>query len=104
MKALYRKGAKLIGNQVIAARYRLVFYASDGCTINTATLWEDGTSSCNCKGWRFHRTCKHSIRALDLTGNLDETGERREHPTSDAPEKPTRATSPFRRRTRPVDT
>ena len=103
MKVTYWRGKKLLGSQTIEARYRLVFYASDGCTINTATLWEDGTTSCNCKGWQFRKKCKHSIRALTITADVDETGERPE-PIPAVPEEPVQRTTPFRRRTRSVDT
>ena len=103
MQPTFKRGRKFLGDKEIAARHRLVFYASDGCTINTATLWEDGTSSCNCRGWIFHKKCKHAARALSLTANLDETGEQSSRPTPPAPASPC-ATNPFRRRSRSVDT
>jgi hypothetical protein len=103
MQPTYRRGKKFIGSQEIGAKHRLIFYASDGCTINTATLWVDGTASCNCPGWRFHRKCKHSARALNLTATVDETGGP-DRSTSAAPEEPPRGTTPFKRRTRSVDT
>jgi hypothetical protein len=100
----YRTGKKFIGNKAIDARYRLTVYGDDGFTVHTATLWEDGTSSCNCPRWGpkvdGKRQCKHSVRALTLTANIDETGDQPEPP---AP-KVQPATNPFRRRSRPVDT
>ncbi len=103
MKATYWRGKKLLNGQTIAARHRLVFYASDGRSINTATLWEDGTTSCNCKGWCFRQKCKHATRALALTADVDETGERPD-PAPTAQDGPAHGTTPFRRRTRSVDT
>lgn len=104
MEPSYRAGKKFIGNQAIEARHRLTFYGNDGFTVHTATLWDDGTSSCNCPRWGpkvdGRRQCVHSVRALALTANIDETGDQPEPP---AP-KPQRGTNPFRRRSRPVDT
>jgi len=103
MGATFKRGKKFLDGQEIEARHRLVFYASDGCTINTATLWVDGTTSCNCPGWSFRKKCKHADRALHLTASIDETGELSSRPTSNAAESP-KATNPFRRRSRNVDT
>jgi hypothetical protein len=105
MDPSYRAGKKFIGNKAIEARFRYTFFGNDGYTKHTATLWEDGTSSCNCPRWGPHlpgqpRRCPHSERALTLTANVDETGEQPE------PEKPAgpQTTSPFRRGRRSVDT
>ena len=99
----YRHGKKFLDGKTIEARFRLTVHGDDGFTVHTATLWEDGTTSCNCPRWGPHkrgeqRRCPHSIRAATLTANVDETREQPE-PTPAAP-----ATSPFRRRSRTVDT
>ena len=101
MQPTFKKGKKIVGDKVIDAVHRLTFYASDGCTINTATLWADGTTSCNCMGWRFRKSCKHAARAHFLTANVDETGEGR---TPAAPEDVPRGTRPAGPRIRSVDT
>lgn len=100
----YRGGKKFVDGKAIEAKYRLTFYGNDGFTVHTATLWEDGTSSCNCPQWIKKTTkvrgCRHSLRAMDLTANIDETGEQPDPPKPDEP----KATSPFKRRPRSVDT
>jgi hypothetical protein len=105
MEPSYRAGKKFLGGEVIEATYRLTFYGNDGFTIHTATLWDDGTTSCNCPRWTkkmqgMERGCPHSVRAQSLTANIDETGER---PVAPPPTVP-RETNPFRRRSRSVDT
>lgn len=103
----FHGGQKFIGSLAISARYRLTCFGSDGVTIYTATLWADGTSSCNCPAWRFERNgvrkCKHATRALSLTADVDETGGQA-RPTPAAAEEPVQGTNPFRRRSRQVDT
>jgi hypothetical protein len=99
----YRHGKKFLDGKTIEAKFRLTVHGDDGFTVHTATLWEDGTTSCNCPRWGPHkrgeqRRCPHSIRAATLTANIDETREQ-PGPTPAAP-----ATSPFRRRSRTVDT
>jgi hypothetical protein len=105
MEPSYRMGKKFFNGKAIDARYRLTFYGNDGFTVHTATLWEDGTSSCNCPRWTRKTTqergCPHSQRALTLVANVDETGEQPEPPE---PKSTPRTTNPFRRRSRPVDT
>jgi hypothetical protein len=100
----YRSGKKFVDGKAIEAKYRLTFHGNDGFTVHTATLWEDGTSSCNCPQWTKKTTrvrgCRHSERALTLTANIDETGEQPEPPAPKGPQGPT----PFKRRSRPVDT
>ena len=104
MEPSYRAGKKFVDGKAIEAEARLTFYGNDGFTIHTATLWADGTSSCNCPRWTKKdgpvRRCPHSDRALTLIANVDETGERPEPPAPATQE----ATSPFRRRSRHVDT
>lgn len=104
MEPSYRSGKKFMGGKVIEARYRYTFHGDDGFTVHTATLWEDGTSSCNCPRWGPKqrdgtRSCAHSRRVLELTDNLDETG---------AQAKPRPASAPgartVSRRSRIVDT
>ena len=68
MEPSYRAGKKFLGGEVIEATYRLTFYGNDGFTIHTATLWDDGTTSCNCPRWTkkmqgMERGCPHSVRA-----------------------------------------
>jgi hypothetical protein len=103
MEPSYRSGKKFIDNRVVEARYRLTVYGDDGFTIHTATLWEDGTTSCNCPRWGpkvdGKRRCIHSVRAQELTDNVDETGER----PPPAP-KVSKKIDPVQRRSRPVDT
>jgi len=87
----------------IIAKYRLVVFGDDGSTVYTATLWEDGTTSCNCPRWGpkqpgLGRRCIHSVRAAKLTANVDETGEQ------PGPPPPTPGNNPFRRRSRSIDT
>jgi hypothetical protein len=101
----YRKGKKYFGGREISARFRYTFYGDDGYTVHTATLWEDGTSSCNCSRWTKQlpgrpRTCPHAERALTLTANVDETGT---IPTQDAAQ-PADGRSNTRQRRRIVDT
>ena len=112
MEPTYRAGKKFIGSQVIEAKYRFTFHGNDGFTVHTATLWDDGTSSCNCPRWTKKlqgqdRGCPHSQRALSLTANVDETGEQPDKPAT-AGTPPTsagqRTTNPFQRRSRSVDT
>jgi hypothetical protein len=104
MEPSFRSGKKFFNGKVIEAKYRLTFYGNDGFTVHTATLWEDGTASCNCPQWikkvTEERRCRHTVRALALTCNVDETGEQPAPP----PPKVQRETNPFRRRSRPVDT
>ncbi len=112
MEPTYRSGKKFLGGAVIDAKYRLTFYGNDGFTIHTATLWDDGTTSCNCPRWcrkmqGMERGCPHSLRAQSLTDNVDETGERPVPPPAPLPAPPPtvpRETNPFRRRSRSVDT
>jgi hypothetical protein len=103
----FKRGKKLLDGKEIEAKHRLILYGSDGVSIYTATLWVDGTTSCNCPGWRFPRkggrTCKHAERAKNLTTTIDETGGP-DRSTSAATESPSRGISPFKRRTRSVDT
>ena len=103
MQPTFKKGKKYIGDKEVAAKHRLILYGDDGTSIYTATLWADGTTSCNCPGWRFRRTCKHSARAVSLTTTVDETGGP-DRPTPAAAEEPSRGTNPFKRHTRSVDT
>jgi hypothetical protein len=105
VKPSFKKGKKFIGDKTIEAKYRLLTHGSDGVTIYTATLWADGTTSCNCPAWRFAkgdaRKCKHSERAAGLTANVDETGT---IPIPTAAPEQSHGTNPFKRRTRSVDT
>ena len=106
MGVAYRSGKKFLDGQVIEARHRYTFHGNDGFTVHTATLWEDGTSSCNCPRWgksidRFgNRSCVHSERAATLTENIDETGAQPDLPSPAM----SQTTSPFRRRRRSIDT
>jgi hypothetical protein len=101
----YSKGKKFLDGKAIEARFRYTFHGDDGFTVHTATLWADGTSSCNCPRWGPHkrgqeRRCIHSDRALTLAANVDETGAQPGPPAATV----SPATSPFRRRSRTVDT
>ena len=103
MDPSYRKGKKFVDGKAIDAKYRLVVFGDDGSTVYTATLWEDGTTSCNCPRWGpkqpgLGRRCIHSVRAAKLTANVDETGEQ------PGPPPPTPGNNPFRRRSRSIDT
>jgi hypothetical protein len=105
MEPSYSKGKKFLDGKAIEAKFRYTFHGDDGFTVHTATLWKDGTSSCNCPRWGPHkrgqeRRCIHSDRALTLTANVDETGAQPDPPAA----VPSQATSPFRRRSRTVDT
>ena len=105
MEPSYRAGKKFVDGKTIEAKYRLTVYGDDGFTIHTATLWEDGTTSCNCPRWGpkidGRRRCPHSLRALTLTANVDETGEQ---PDQAGDRRLSGRTNPFRRRSRSVDT
>lgn len=64
--ASFRDGFKIAddGSRVRAVRY-IERQSSSSPTLYTATLWADGTASCNCPGWTRriadgHRECKHS--------------------------------------------
>jgi hypothetical protein len=107
MKPSFVRGKKLLDGKEIEAKHRLILYGSDGCSIYTATLWVDGTTSCNCPGWSFQhakgRTCKHAKRAANLTASVDETGGP-DRSTSVGTEEPSRRPSPVQRRIRSVDT
>lgn len=101
----FRKGKKYHEGREISARYRYTFYGDDGYTVHTATLWEDGTSSCNCTRWikqkvGEERNCPHAERALTLTANLDDTGT---IPVPTTPPTGTAGTAEARRRQRRVD-
>ena len=106
MEATFRNGKKYVGGTVVEARHTLTTFSSNGVTKYTAVLWEDGTTSCNCPGWWSRKakglTCKHAARAEKLTTTVDETSGY-EVPTS-AAGKPQQGTTPFKRRTRSVDT
>jgi hypothetical protein len=106
----YRGGKKYSDGLTIEAKHRYTFHGDDGFTVHTATLWADGTSSCNCPRWckkqeGMARGCPHSERALALTANVDET---REQPGPAPPPEPAAppapASNPFRPRRRTVDT
>jgi len=106
-KPSFKQGQKFVGNKAIKAKYRLITHGSDGVTVYTATLWEDGTTSCNCPAWRFQKSssergCKHATRARFLDQDVDETGMSNRTPA--AKEEPSYGTTPFKRRTRSVDT
>jgi hypothetical protein len=107
VKPSFKKGKKYIGSKVVEAKHRLFTYGSDGETVYTATLWLDGTTSCNCPAWRFAkgdtRKCKHSERAASLTATVDETGQMTKATTPAAQEQ-SHGTTPFKRRSRTVDT
>ena len=106
MKPSFRRGKKFLGDETVEPKHRLITFGSDGVTVYTATLWVDGTTSCNCPAWRFAkgdtRKCKHSLRAASLTATIDETGTIRA--ISAATEESQMGSSPFKRRTRSVDT
>lgn len=107
MKPAFKRGKKLLDGKEIEAKHRLILYGSDGISIYTATLWADGTTSCNCPGWSFQhakgKTCKHAKRAESLTATIDETGGPDRSTSAVSGESP-RGTSPFKRRSRSVDT
>lgn len=107
MKPAFKRGKKFLDDKEIEAKHRLILYGSDGVSIYTATLWADGTTSCNCPGWSFQHakggTCKHAKRAAGLTTTVDETGGP-DRSTSDAADRSSHRTTPFKRRTRSVDT
>jgi hypothetical protein len=107
LKPSFKRGKKLLDGKEIEAKHRLILYGSDGVSIYTATLWTDGTTSCNCPGWSFQHakggTCKHAKRAALLTATVDETGGP-DRSISNATDKSSPGTTPFRRRTRSVDT
>jgi hypothetical protein len=106
MEPYYRSGKKFFDGRVIEAIYRLTFHGDDGFTVHTATLWEDGTSSCNCPRWiklsrgKKERECPHSLRALTLTASIDETGEQPKKPLTGS----SQGISASRQRSRVVDT
>jgi hypothetical protein len=108
VKPAFKRGKKVVDDRAIEAKYRLICHGSDGCTIYTATLWADGTTSCNCPAWRFERKgvrkCKHATRALTLTADIDETGGQPVRATSAVVEEPRPGIVPSRQRSRPVDT
>jgi len=60
MAVSYRDGAKVVDGVGVRPVGRQTFPSSDGYTLYTATLWEDGERSCNCPGWSFRRKCKHA--------------------------------------------
>ena len=105
MEATYKDGKKHLGGKVIEPRHTLNTLSSNGMTVYTAVLWEDGTTSCNCPGWWSKkgkvRTCKHTVRAEKLTTSIDETGGRSVPVT--AAETAKQGTNPFKRRARSVD-
>jgi hypothetical protein len=106
----YRGGKKYADGRTIEAVHRLTFHGDDGFTVHTATLWADGTSSCNCPRWckkqeGMARGCPHSDRAMTLTANVDETREQPEPaPPPEPAAPPAPASNPFRPRRRTVDT
>jgi hypothetical protein len=105
MATTFKDGKKYVAGVEVRVKHRLTCFGSDGNTIYTATLWADGEASCNCPAWRFERKgkrgCKHATRAMTLTADVDETGGLGR--TAAAAE-PDLGTTPFKRRTRSVDT
>jgi SWIM zinc finger len=70
--------------------------SASGWGIYTITLWSDGTSSCDCPGWRFQRkgqprTCKH-VREPAITQEMrDVFAAHQARRTRESGDTPTRA-------------
>ncbi|MEW6545045.1 MAG: SWIM zinc finger family protein [Nitrospirota bacterium] len=60
----YRRGRKYDNGREILPLRRVTVESSDGYTVYTVTIWEDGGISCNCPGWAFRKRCRHQQQAL----------------------------------------
>jgi hypothetical protein len=61
----FKNGVKYTDDGKAVRPDRIAEYeSSNGVTVYSATLWQDGTASCNCPGWSNRKTCKHAKDVL----------------------------------------
>lgn len=68
----FKRGQKYVDGRALRAIVLDEYLSrTDGTTKHTATLWNDGSVSCNCKGWVFNhkkkgdRACHHARTLQD---------------------------------------
>ena len=81
MATSYRDGFKVVDGSRIKPVHMRDFRSSNGMTVYTAILWEDGESSCNCPGWAMRKRCRHSQSML--SGNYPLPSPPRSEPADD---------------------
>lgn len=74
MAETFRDGKKYVDGRVVEPQYLYEALSSNGTTVYTATVWQDGGISCNCTGWatskKTPKACKHTKAAADITGDV----------------------------------
>jgi hypothetical protein len=63
MPTSFRNGMKYVDGTVYCAVRHVEVLSSNGHTVYTASLWQDGTTSCNCPGWAMRKRCRHEAEA-----------------------------------------